>query len=70
MSKVQCSNCDMYGHSFSNCDQPFNKQKGADKELAKAVRRQQRGERIQILNAEFVNRGMGHLQRPVYSFGY
>ena len=32
MSKVQCSNCDMYGHSFSNCDQPFNKQKGADKE--------------------------------------
>ena len=38
----------------------------ADKETAKAVRRQQREERINLLNAEFVNRGMGHLQRPVF----
>ena len=65
MSRVQCSNCDAFGHSFQTCDQPFDKQRVADKELAKAVRRQQREERVGLINAEFVTRGMAHLQRPI-----
>ena len=68
-SRVKCSNCDAFGHSFRTCDQPFDKQRVTDKELAIAVRRQQGEERIGLINANFVNREMAHLQRQMFGQG-